>query len=386
MRSPEVTGSADFTTLKQQYDELQQQISGKKLELQMDTKPAEGSIEDLQQKILVLLGQQNELKMHLDTDEAKQKVQELDTEINKLYEQMGAQSAPMSVSTEAAHQSLQAMQAKLSAMQTAVSVDVTLDDDAMVKMVKQINDLQKEIKQRKITLGLETDPSIKELEQLAKRAQEAMKPQKKSSFQTAVGPKPVAKNDYEGQLSELQRVMDELDNQISKLEDVKKAYEELGDTSSESYQKVIDKIKELNDAQQENAKQAKSVDKQNKSVKKSQKNWEHAADAVGNFGSAMSSIGSATDSPELNVAGVIAQSIAEITLGASQAIAQGSSLGPFGWIAFAALAMAQLAAMISQVHSLTSHAQGGFIPGNSYSGDRRLARVNSGELVLNSNQ
>ena len=386
MRSPEVTGSADFTTLKQQYDELQQQISGKKLELQMDTKPAEGSIEDLQQKILVLLGQQNELKMHLDTDEAKQKVQELDTEINKLYEQMGAQSAPMSVSTEAAHQSLQAMQAKLSAMQTAVSVDVTLDDDAMVKMVKQINDLQKEIKQRKITLGLETDPSIKELEQLAKRAQEAMKPQKKSSFQTAVGPKPVAKNDYEGQLSELQRVMDELDNQISKLEDVKKAYEELGDTSSESYQKVIDKIKELNDAQQENAKQAKSVDKQNKSVKKSQKNWEHAADAVGNFGSAMSSIGSATDSPELNVAGVIAQSIAEITLGASQAIAQGSSLGPFGWIAFAALAMAQLAAMISQVHSLTSHAGGGFIPGNSYSGDRRLARVNSGELVLNSNQ
>jgi hypothetical protein len=100
----------------------------------------------------------------------------------------------------------------------------------------------------------------------------------------------------------------------------------------------------------------------------------------------MSSIGSATDSPELNVAGVIAQSIAEITLGASKAIAQGSELGPFGWIAFAALAMAQLAAMISQVHSLTAHAGGGFIPGNSYSGDRRLARVNSGELVLNSSQ
>lgn len=97
----------------------------------------------------------------------------------------------------------------------------------------------------------------------------------------------------------------------------------------------------------------------------------------------MSSIGSATDSPELNVAGVIAQSIAEITLGASKAIAQGSELGPFGWIAFAALAMAQLAAMISQVHSLTA-ATGAIVPGNSWSGDKVAARVNSGEMILNS--
>ena len=261
MRSPEITGSADFTSLKQQYDELQKQISGKKLELQMDTKPAEGSIEDLQKKILELLGQQNELKLHLDTDEAKQKVQELDGQIEELYKQMGAQAAPMSVSTEAAHQSIQAMQAKLSAMRTAVEVDVTLDDDALVKMVKDINALQKEIKERKITLGLETDPSVKELENLAKRAQEAVQPKKQSSFQQAVGPKPIAKNDYDSQLSELQKVMDELDNQISKLEDVKKAYEELGDTSSEAYQKVIDKIKELSDAQDENASKAKDINK-----------------------------------------------------------------------------------------------------------------------------
>jgi hypothetical protein len=68
--------------------------------------------------------------------------------------------------------------------------------------------------------------------------------------------------------------MDELDNQISKLEEVKKAYEELGETSSESYQKVIDKIGELNAAQEENASKAKDINKQNKAVKKSEKNWE----------------------------------------------------------------------------------------------------------------
>ena len=261
MRSPEITGTADFTSLKEQYDDLQKQISGKKAELQIDTKAAEGSVSDLQQKIVALLGQQNDLKLNLDTDDAKQKVQELDGQIEELYKQMGAQAAPLTFSTEAAHQSLQAMQAKLSAMQNAVSVDVTLDDDALVKMVKEINNLQKEIKNRKITLGLETDPSIKELETLGKRAQEAMQPRKQSSFQKAVGPKPVAKNDYDAQLSELQKVMDELDNQISKLEDVKKAYEELGETSSESYQKVIDKIKELSAAQDENASKAKDINK-----------------------------------------------------------------------------------------------------------------------------
>lgn len=385
LRNPEIQGTADFTSLKQQFDELQQQISGKKAELHIDTAPAEGSIENLQQRILELLGQQNELKLHLDTDEARQKVQELDSEINSLYEQMASQSAPLTISTEAAHQSLQAMQAKLQAMQNEVSVNVTLDDDALVSMVKEINALQKEIKDRKITLGLETDQSVKELEQLGKRAQQALEPKKQSSFQKAVGPKPIAKNDYEGQLSELQKVMDELDNQISKLEDVKKAYEELGDTSSEAYQKVIDKIGELNAAQAENAQQAKAVDKQNKSVKKFEKNWDHASEAVGSFGSALSSIGQATQDEGLNVAGVIAQAIAEIALGAGKAIAQASELGPWGWIAFGALAMAQLAAMVAQVNSITSHAGGGFIPGNSYSGDRRLARVNSGELVLNSN-
>jgi hypothetical protein len=109
MRSPEITGTADFTSLKEQYDDLQKQITGKKAELQIDTKAAEGSVSDLQQKIVALLGQQNDLKLNLDTDDAKQKVQELDGQIEELYEQMGAQSAPLTFSTEAAHQSLQAM-------------------------------------------------------------------------------------------------------------------------------------------------------------------------------------------------------------------------------------------------------------------------------------
>ena len=38
---------------------------------------------------------------------------------------------------------------------------------------------------------------------------------------------------------------------------------------------------------------------------------------------------------------------------------------------------------IAAIHSATGYAEGGMIPGNSYSGDNQLARVNAGEIILN---
>jgi len=92
------------------------------------------------------------------------------------------------------------------------------------------------------------------------------------------------------------------------------------------------------------------------------------------------------DSPELNVAGTIAQAIAQIALGAGQAIAQSAELGPWGWVAFGITAMAQLAAMISQLHSITGYASGGIVSGGRSVGDKNLVRINSGEMVLNKGQ
>lgn len=48
-----------------------------------------------------------------------------------------------------------------------------------------------------------------------------------------------------------------------------------------------------------------------------------------------------------------------------------------------------MATTISTIHSLTNLSEGGFVPGNSYSGDNIYggnAMVNSGELVLNRSQ
>ena len=117
--------------------------------------------------------------------------------------------------------------------------------------------------------------------------------------------------------------------------------------------------------------------------------WSAAAAAITSVGAAMSSI----EDPAAKVMGTIAQAIATIALGYSQATLQAASTGPWGWIAFAAAGLATMISSISAIHSATGYANGGIVTGNSYSGDNIMANVgatpiglNAGELVLNKSQ
>lgn len=129
------------------------------------------------------------------------------------------------------------------------------------------------------------------------------------------------------------------------------------------------------------------ADQQAKDAEKVRNNWENAASALGSFGDAMSTLGQVAEDEGVQVAGIVAQAIAQIALGYASATAQAGKLGPWGWVAFAAAGLAQMMAMISQIKSVTGgYADGGIIGGSSYSGDKLLARVNSGEMVLNKRQ
>ena len=121
------------------------------------------------------------------------------------------------------------------------------------------------------------------------------------------------------------------------------------------------------------------------------KDWSAAGSAISSVSAAMSQI----DDPAAKVIGTIAQAVAAVALGASQAIAQasnGSAGGPWGWIAFAAAATATMISTIATIHNATGYAQGGivdgrgggFVGGMAYSGDNvGNVRLDSGELVLN---
>ena len=117
---------------------------------------------------------------------------------------------------------------------------------------------------------------------------------------------------------------------------------------------------------------------------KAKESWGEALGAIGGLGSALSSI----EDPAVKVLGIIAEAIATVALSFAQALSKDTKLGVFGWIAAAAAGTATMISTISAIKSSTagSYAEGGIVPGNSFSGDRLTANVNSGELILNAAQ
>lgn len=142
------------------------------------------------------------------------------------------------------------------------------------------------------------------------------------------------------------------------------------------------------------------IQKYNKQIqeaaKDTEKGWKQATSAVGNLGNALASI----EDPAAKVMGTMAQAIANVALGYSKALTMVHETGgPWGWIAFAATGMATMIGAISAIHSATGmanggivgRATGGFVPGQSYSGDNVMANggslhLDAGELVLNKAQ
>ena len=124
-----------------------------------------------------------------------------------------------------------------------------------------------------------------------------------------------------------------------------------------------------------------------KSMTALQKTASDTAKVVGSIGQAFNAI----EDPAAKVAGTVAQAIANIALGYSQAML--TPKDPISWIAFGAAGLAQMLAMMNAIHSSTGYANGGIVKGNSYSGDNipamidggagGFAGLNAGEIVLN---
>ena len=125
------------------------------------------------------------------------------------------------------------------------------------------------------------------------------------------------------------------------------------------------------------------IEVQTEDIDKAKEKMSGACDAIKSMGSSLSGLGDAIKVPELNIAGTMAQAIATMVDGYATATAQAGKLGPWAWIAFAATGLATLTAMISSVKQAGAFATGGVIGGTSTSGDKKFARVNSGEMILN---
>lgn len=136
----------------------------------------------------------------------------------------------------------------------------------------------------------------------------------------------------------------------------------------------------VNDLEEEKTK------KETEALEKKKAQVEAVGDSFAALGSIMSSMGQISDDKALNAAATIAQAIANYILGWSEATAKAAKAGPLGWAAFGLSSLAQVVAVVAQIHSLSGYASGGIISGGSSYGDQILARVNAGEMVLNRKQ
>lgn len=129
------------------------------------------------------------------------------------------------------------------------------------------------------------------------------------------------------------------------------------------------------------------IEVETEDLDRAKEKMQNSGKSVKQLGSAFSQLGDAIEVPVLDVAGTMAQAIATLVMGYAEASKLAATMGPFAWLAFAATGLAQLTAVISSVKGLAgSFSTGGIVGGSSPTGDKLIARVNSGEMILNKHQ
>lgn len=114
------------------------------------------------------------------------------------------------------------------------------------------------------------------------------------------------------------------------------------------------------------------------------KNLTMTGDIFGNLGSIMGSFGDDMGAWMLGTVGQIAQMIVQLNaLATANGVVSASKLPFPANLAAIATVVATIASVFS---SLPKFADGGIVGGSSYFGDKLLARVNSGEMILNQGQ
>lgn len=252
---------------------------------------------------------------------------------------------------------------------------------------QKVDELTTAIEKKKIELGLVV-PEQKINEQLKKLTEKnaaISRTQKYSSFDLAVGNNlPQGNRD----LNYIQSQMNFNDSLLTQLQELANAYKELGDAGKEGLEKINAEIQSVTANQTELGAKAKQYTDDNKKLEENAAKWQTVSGAVGQVGSAFSNLGSSFSLPALNIAGIIAQSVASIISAYTQAANSPAvtSTG-WGWLGFALTGLAEVASVIAQIHSLSGYAEGGVIKGaGSTIHDDTLIYAHTGEMVLNQGQ
>lgn len=283
--------------------------------------------------------------------------------------------------------------------------------DAEQQTIDSITNLKEKIEKEKIRLGFEA-PKPSDAEKAAEKYKESLKnlqekqsdiktTPSQSSYDNAIG-----QNDYDIKtLDGIKNQMNFNDSLIKQLEDIKKAYEDLGATGEESYTDILTQLSKVNSEQANLGENAKNIKEQNDKFESQKNTLEGLADMSGQVGGAFSALGDVFQkcgndavAGTMQIMASTAQATAEIIpqilklIGVKQgeAIASGTASAsalPFpANIGAIASIVATIMSTFAQIGSIVGAFADGGIVGGSLHGDKVLARLNGGEMVLNRTQ
>lgn len=278
--------------------------------------------------------------------------------------------------------------------------------------IDSITSLKEKIEKEKIRLGFEA-PKPSDAEKAAEKYKENLKKlQEKqgdikttpsqSSYENAIG-----QNDYNTKtIDGIKNQMDFNDQLIKQLEDLKKAYEELGMTGETSYQDINEQIGKVQKEQSNLGNSAKGMKDQSDKFDKQKESLQGLADVSSSVGSGFSTLanvfsqtGDSAAAAAMNIIGTTAQATAEIIpniiklIGAKQgeAMANGTASAsalpfPANIAAIASIIATIVSTFATIMSAVGAFADGGIVGGGNLHGDKVLARLNGGEMVLNRTQ
>lgn len=283
-----------------------------------------------------------------------------------------------------------------------------------------IANLEKQVNDKKIELGLElSDEAKKTLEiqkENAKKLEKANEEfnklnttydEKPSSYDSAIKK---AEQDNgiaptnQDKLDAIREEMDYNDELIAQLEELKDIYESLGDV--EGLNKVNAALGEIKSTQDVLSTQAEDIAGKTIKWEEQQKSMQEVADTASKIGGAFNSLGNAfsqagndSAAAAMQIMGAVAQMTSDIIpqiidiIEAKQAQAMASGTASASALPFPANigAIATIVATIAStfasiMSAVGAFADGGIVGGGSKIGDHMFARVNAGEMILNGRQ
>lgn len=312
-------------------------------------------------------------------------IQDIQANLKKAREEVTKYK--LAVGLEVEPSTLENMEAELKQKKLMLYADISQEDKD--KIYQEILQLEDDIEKEKIAAHIIIDPQIEIDNQARKAVQDVVnsinvqeKPKWNFNNIAEVDPGQAKMLDrlvaqynlvYDAR-ERLMQLMNEGGASDTQIAEAQKALEEMGPL----YDGILDKLNSFKDIDD-------SVGDSIKNMKKLQKSVNHVGDALQACGELFSTLGQVSEDEGLNVMGIVAKSIATVALSFAQALTSCKTW--VDWLAFGVTGLATMITMISSIKSATSgYANGGIIGGSSYSGDNLYARVNSGEMILNSRQ